>query len=292
MLLFLGLCLASRFAYSVNDILVGRLARLHSRMEVAAWRGVTLGLTMAPWLFFVPGESWRALGGRWVDVAILLTVTAAANIMQLNASRFMPFGVRAAFIVSGIAAFSGVLGWAVLGERMTPLEALLSVVVVASAVLSALGTHAEHEFKPDIRRGALFAIGAAVLIACMGLMVAKISRATHPLLTAWVWEFGGGLVLFGPLLWRYARDGVPADLARRVRAIGVASSPTAIGSGFSALALTMGSLGVWAAVAGTQVLFTAALGALWHKELIGPRRWACFAVAAGAVGMLGWFGSR
>jgi len=290
MLLFLGLCLVSRFAYSVNDILVGRLARVQPRMEVAAWRGVTLGLTMAPWLLFVPAGAWPALAGQWADVLILVTVTAAANIMMLNASRCMPFGVRAAFVVSGIAAFSGLLGWAVLGERMSLVEGVLSLVVVASAVLSALGEHATPEFKPDMRRGASFAVAAALLIAGMGLMVARLSRSTHPLLTAWVWEFGGGLVLFGPLLWRYAREGVPADLAARVRAIAIAGSPTVIGSGFSALALTMGTLGVWAAVAGTQVLFTAVLGIFWHRELIGPWRWACFVVAAAAIGALGWVG--
>jgi drug/metabolite transporter (DMT)-like permease len=292
MLLFLGLCLVSRFAYSVNDILVGRLARVHSGMEVAAWRGISLGLTMAPWLLFVPADAWAALATRGWDVAILLTVTAAANLMQLKASRYMPFGVRAAFIVSGIAAVSGLLGWAVLGERLTLPEVGLSLVVVGSAVLSALGDHASHEIKPDMRRGAFFAIGAAVLIACMGLMVARVSRATHPLLTAWVWEFGGGLVLLAPLLRAYVREGLPADLGARVKAIAIASSPTVIGSGFSALALTMGSLGVWAAVAGTQVIFTAALGALWHKELIGPLRWACFLVAAVAIGVLGWIGTR
>ncbi len=292
MLLFLSLCLLSRFAYSVNDILVGRLARMHSGIEVASWRGVSLGLTMAPWLLFVPREAWSAMAGRGWDIALLLSLTALANLMQLQASRYMPFGVRAAFIVSGIAACSGVLGWAVLNERMTIAEAGLSVVVVGSAVLSALGEHASHEFKPDIRRGAFFATGAAILIAGMGLMVAKISRVTHPLLTAWVWEFGAGLVLLGPLLWRYARHGAGPDLGAKVRAIAIAASPTAIGSGFSALALTMGSLGVWAAVAGTQVLFTAALGALWHKELIGPRRGVCFAVAASAVAALGWVGAR
>ena len=199
MLLFLGLCLVSRFAYSVNDILVGRLARLHSRVEVATWRGLCLGITMAPWLLLAPAEGWRALATRGWDVAILLLVTAGANLMMLNASRYLPFGVRAAFVVSGIAAFSGWLGWAVLGERMSATEVGLSVVVVVSAVISALGEHASHEFKPDMRRGALYASGAAVLLACMGLMVARVSRATDPLITAWVWEFGGGLILLGPL---------------------------------------------------------------------------------------------
>jgi drug/metabolite transporter (DMT)-like permease len=247
---------------------------------------------MAPWLLFVPAGAWRLLAGRWSDVLILIVVTAAANLMMLGASRYMPFGVRAAFVVSGIAAVSGLLGWAVLGERLTLPEMGLSVVIVGSAVLSALGDHTTPEFKPDMRRGAIFAIAAAVLIACMGLMVARISRATHPLLTAWVWEFGGGLVLLGPLVWRYARAGWPADLGARLRAIALASSPTVIGSGFSALALTMGSLGVWAAVAGTQVLFTAVLGVAWHKERIGPGRWACFFVAAVAIGALGWIGTR
>jgi hypothetical protein len=35
-------------------------------MEVAAFRGVSLGVSMAPWLLLVPGAAWGALGGTQI----------------------------------------------------------------------------------------------------------------------------------------------------------------------------------------------------------------------------------
>jgi len=48
-------------------------------------------------------------------------------------------------------------------------------------------------------------------------------------------------------------------------------------------AIGLGPLGVWGALAGTQVLFIALLGVRWHREAMGLRRWLCFFVAAAAV---------
>ncbi len=52
------------------------------------------------------------------------------------------------------------------------------------------------------------------------------------------------------------------------------------------LALDFGELGLWGALTGTQILFTAALGALWHHEALGRLRWALMTVAAAAVAAL------
>lgn len=68
--------------------------------------------------------------------------------------------------------------------------------------------------------------------------------------------------------------------------VAVASAPTLVGSGASVLALTRGPLGLWAALTGTQVLFIAGLGALWHRETLGRRRALCFVAAAIAVAAL------
>ncbi|BET67582.1 hypothetical protein ASA1KI_25000 [Opitutales bacterium ASA1] len=282
---FLALCLISRFAYALNDVLTGRLAREYGRVEVAAMRGVSLGVSMGPFLLFVPGAAWAELASRGWEVALVVGLTGVLNVLQLHAARLLPFGVRAAFILSGMALTSGVLGWMVLGEEASGVEVALAILVVGSAVVAALGDHATADFRPDIRRGACYALAAAVLMAVVALFVTRLSRATHPLLTAWVWEFGAGLVLVIPWWIGAARRKEKFDWVR-VRRIAAASSPTVLGSGASTLALVQGALGVWAAVAGTQVLFTALLGAWMFRERVGPLRWVCFGVAAIAVGGL------
>jgi drug/metabolite transporter (DMT)-like permease len=59
-----------------------------------------------------------------------------------------------------------------------------------------------------------------------------------------------------------------------------------VGTGATAVALTLGPLGVWSALAGTQALLSAALGAAWHREKLGPRRWSAIVLGALAVGGL------
>ena len=279
---FLALCLLSRLAYAFNDVLVGRLAREHGHVEIAALRGLSLGLTMSPLLVGVPSAAWAGLAARWPSVLLLVAVTGACNVMQNQASRVLPFGLRAAFMISTVSLASVVFGGVFFAERLTPAQAVLCLVLVGSAVLAALGSHAAHEIRPDVPKGALLSFGAGSCLAIAAVITKRLSLETSPLLTAWAWEFGTGLVLVLPLLWQW-RKGVAPGIARRFYRTTAASAPTVVGSGASMLALAMGALGLWGALAGTQVLFIAALGVRWHRETVDARRWLCFASAAAAV---------
>jgi drug/metabolite transporter (DMT)-like permease len=282
MLTFLLLCLVARFSYSLNDVFVGRLARKHGRMQVAAFRGVSLGLSMAPWLLAVPRSAWSALAAHLGQLSLTVAVTAVANLLQLHAVRYLPFGLRAALMISSMAGCSVLLGWGLLGERLTLLEVGLCAVLLGSALGVALGNHTTQEIELDIPRGALFTLLAGTLMACAVFGVKGLARETHPLLTAWAWEFGSGLVLLGPVLWRARRSAGVASSAR-FSSVALAALPTAVASGASVLALGFGELGLWGALGGTQILFTAALGAVWHRETLSVKRALCMALAVVAI---------
>jgi drug/metabolite transporter (DMT)-like permease len=283
-LTFLLLCVTSRVAYSFNDVWVGRLARRHGRVEVAVFRGLSLGVTMAPLLWFVKAGAWASLFGRLGDLALLVTITACSNLLQLNAVRYLPFGLRASLSVSTVALGGILLGVTLLGERFGPRELFLGALVVISAVLAARGDHSSDDLRPNVPKGAALAFGSSALMAVAALFLLRLSRATDPLLMAWAWELGSGLVLV-PLLLARRRSTLEPGIRPPFLRVAVAALPTVIGSGASALALTRGPLGLWGALAGTQVLFTGLLGASLHREKIGPARWLCFAL--GAVGVFG-----
>ncbi len=282
MLAFLALCLVSRLGYSLNDVFTGRLARQFGRLEVAAMRGVALGLTMAPLLWWVPAHAWRELGGRWPTLLLVFVLTASCNLLQNHAARLLPFGLRAAFMITGISTTALILGWTILGDTLSWPQLLLALLLIASSIVAAPGSHARHEIQPDVPRGAVFALAAALLMGWVALLVRRLSIETHYFLTAWAWEFGSGLILVPVLLWQHGREPKPGRIRRWWRIL-LASSPTVVGSGASMFALTLGPLGLWAAIGGTQVLFTALLGVWWHRETMGLRRWLCFAGAAAAV---------
>ncbi len=279
---FLALCLLSRLAYAFNDIFVGRLARGHGKVEVAAMRGVSLGLTMAPLLMWVPAPAWGALAERWPVYLLMIAVTAAANVLQNQAARFLPFGLRSALMLSAASLASGVFGSVVFGERLSATQAGLCALLVASAVVAGLGQHAAHEIRPDIPRGAALGLSSGVFLGVAAMLTKRLTVETHPFLTAWAWEFGAGAILVPALIVRWRR-GVPPGVAPRFVQTAAASAPTVIGSGAAMAALSLGPLGVWGALGGSQILFTALIAVRWHRERMGLRRWLCFAVAAAAV---------
>lgn len=282
MLTFIILCLVARASYSLNDVFIGRLARKHGRMEIAAFRGVSLGVSMAPWLLLVPPAAFGALAAHGGELLLTVAVTAAANLLQLHAARYLPFGLRAALMISGMATCSVLIGWSVLGERLTPLEVGLCVVLIGSGVAVALGSYSVQEIELDIPRGAALTLLSATLMACAVFGVKYLARETHPLVTAWAWELGSGLILLGPALLR-GRAASPGAPGTPFWSVAAAALPTALASGASVLALDFGELGLWGALGGTQILFTACLGALWHHEALGLRRWLCMALSMAAV---------
>lgn len=282
MLTFILLCLVARASYSLNDVLIGRLARKHGRTEVAAFRGVSLGVSMAPWLLLVPPAAFGALGAHGLELFVTVAVTAAANLLQLHAARYLPFGLRAALMISSMAMGSVLIGWSALGERLTPIEIALCVALIGSGVGVALGSYSVQEIELDVPRGAALTLLSATLMACAVFGVKHLARATHPLVTAWAWELGSGLILLGPVLWR-GRAGSPGAAGTPFWSVAAAALPTALASGASVLALDFGELGLWGALGGTQILFTASLGALWHRETLGLRRWLCMTLSMAAV---------
>lgn len=282
MLTFIALCLVARFSYSLNDLFIGRLARRHGQVEVAAFRGASLGVSMAPWLLLVPGEAWGALGSHATELVLTVVVTAVANILQLRAVRFVTFGLRAALMICSMALCSVLIGWGLLGEQLSPLEVALCLLLVASGAAVALGSHSAGELAIDVPRGAALTVTAGALMACAIVGVRSLAKGSHPLLAAWAWELGAGLVLLAPALLRRGEASEKPSVRRFLR-VAAAALPTAVASGASVLALELGELGLWGALGGTQILFTASLGALWHHERLGPWRWLCMMVAAAAV---------
>lgn len=282
---FLLLCLLARLAYAFNDVFVGRLARGHGKVEVAATRGVSLGLTMSPLLAWVPAPAWAALAERWPAYLLMIAVTAGANVLQNEAARFLPFGLRSALMLSAASLASVVFGAVVFGERLSATEAGLCTLLVASAVVAGFGEHAAHEIRPDVPRGAAPGLASGLLLGIAAMLTKRLTIETHPFLVAWAWEFGAGAILVPALIVRWRR-GIPPGAARRFLQTAAASAPTVIGSGASMAALALGPLGVWGALGGSQILFTALIAVRWHREQMGLRRWLCFALAGAAVGGL------
>jgi drug/metabolite transporter (DMT)-like permease len=234
---------------------------------------------MAPLLLRVSPGAWQALAARPAELAGLVVITALANVLHLQAARHLPFGLRAAILVAGIALGGIALGAWLLGEHLSLAQLGWCALVVTSGVLAALGDHSTQNLSANVPKGALLTLATSGLLSLAAFRFAQLARATDPLLVGWAWEFGIGVVLVVPLLWR-RRGRLQPGVARRFLTTALRALPTVVGTGATSVALTLGPLGLWSALAGVQALASAALGALWHRENIGPKRWASFVLAA------------
>ncbi len=248
------------------------------------WRGLSLGATMAPLLFWVPAGAWARVPAHAGFLAAATVLAAAANVCGNSAARFLPFNVRAAVIGAGSIVFSLGIGWLFLAETPSAGALFAAGILAVSAVALCLGEHRTPAFKPDIPRGVALAIACAAALCAAVLFQTRFLRATHPLLAAWMWEFAIGLVCVPFVMGR--RSARAPGWGPRAWRVGVASTPTVVGTGATALALGIGPMGIAYALSGFQTILTAFIGARFHHERIGPWRWALIGIgSAAAVGV-------
>jgi drug/metabolite transporter (DMT)-like permease len=115
----------------------------------------------------------------------IVAITALANVLQLQAARYLPFGLRASIILTGTALGTELLGYSVLGERLSVATGAWCALVVLGAVLAAPGEHASHEIEPRLLPGILLSLTSAGLMAVVALLTKGLTERTHALLTAW-----------------------------------------------------------------------------------------------------------
>ncbi len=286
---FLFLCVLARIGYSFNDILTGELARKEDPAEVAAWRGLSLGVTMLPLLLWVPASAWRALSEHWFALAFAIGITSISNVLVQAAARLLPFGLRVAFLAAGITTVCILTGIFWLGESVPPLALLWCAVLLVAACRLAAGDHATATFTPHIGRGAMLCLAGSICVALGITSLAQLARTTHPLLAGYLWEFGIGICCAFYFLARRAwqKSRTPLFHWPRILKIGAASAPTAIGTGCMALALSFGPLTIAQSLGGVGVVCVTLLGRWRHQEKIGPHRWLLIALIVAAIAGIG-----
>lgn len=279
-LVFALLCIVGRLAYTANDYLTGRLSRTLDPALVCVVRGLTLGVVMAPMLLWVPARAWAPLVGN-LHLAGQAGFLGLVYSMAVNyAARVLPFGLRAALVAGLFVLGSAFFDWLLLGERLGPASLAWAVALAGSSVAMCLGTPPEEaDQRVDLRKGVPLIL-AGTVAGCWSLApYAQLVRLSDPILAAWAWELVCGLMAL-PLLLVWRPRGIRW---KQVGRVALAVTPTAIGSGATATALTLGPMGVAYAFVGLQSIITALIGLRVHGERLGWWRWVLIALSAVAI---------
>src|SRR5262249_16948944 len=145
---FLLLCVLCRIAYAADAVLTGQQARLMPPSEVVMWRGLSLGITMAPVLLFVPIVAWERAPEHWREMAAGSILASLANVCAQRAGNYMPFGLRGVVNTSAGIVFSVVIGLLVFREKIALPTLLFCALLVLAASSVSLGNHPIKNIRP------------------------------------------------------------------------------------------------------------------------------------------------
>ena len=294
--MYLTLLLFSVAAYGLQNALVGHLARQHDLLWITTARGMSLALVMAPLLLFADATAWPHLLTFTPYLVAACCCALLANLAQTFAIRHLPMAISVA-IGQALAAIFTLIIEALRGVALPPLWELVCIAGVVTFVII-LGWISSH--RQTLRKNAKPLLG---IIACIGFGLAMasalvplgvVSREGNPLIAAWAWEAGIGLVGLMMATTRFAIVRSPPIFWRLWLKVGVCSSPTLIGTGAYTYATTLGSLSIAGGVLSAMMVATAISARLIFKEVLSTRQWLAIAATCAclvALGLVQWAGS-
>lgn len=274
-------------AYSIQNTFMAKHYRRLNPLVVLSYRGLSMGITMLPFLLFVGAGDWARLGlvaPAIFAAAVSGQISTWGNGMSL---RHLPIGVSVAFGMSGTALTAAAISIFILGDSLLPSQ-WFAIAALLLAVIGLGFTKSKHisHFEYDPLKGAFYCIFFAFFNGVALSFVGWASRQVSPLLVGYCWELGIGL--FGlsmiPLMTRKPYS----ELLRSKDFFAVmkSASATAVGTGASMMAMESGPIGVVTAVLASMMVTNALLAGIVYGEHLSKLQWILVALVCTAVVVL------
>jgi bacterial/archaeal transporter family protein len=274
--MFIALALAAALGYSIQNTLMVSVYRRMDGLVAISLRGVALGVTMLPLLFFVP----TAAISQSIAVGPVLALLGAslfaalANWMQAASFRCLSVGVAISVCTSMMTITTVLLGLLIFDEAL-PLGQVVCLVVLVGGIVGFSLCKSNPSVLPkyNIVTGSLLAAAAGVLFGVANVFLGKVSRVAHPFLAGYFWEFIIGLIGITLVYIRACYYRAPAARVswEDFMAILKRSSATLVGTGCYAMSLTMGPLAVATAITCTNVIGATILAYFIYKEKLSVK---------------------
>jgi drug/metabolite transporter (DMT)-like permease len=279
---------AAAFGYALQMTLLASFYRKMDTLAAVAYRGLSLGLTMLPLLWWVPAQDFTRLAAVLPQLGLIWLLTALGNWTIANAVCHLPVGVATALCNGFIAIMAAIVGFVLFQEILS----VRQVVMIAAILLTVFGlgwsrSPAGAVISYNITAGLRNALLSGLFLGISFSLVGGLSRQIHPFLIGYAWELGTGGIAW---LWMQSRAQMTARGASSTISLGefgrvmLAGSPTLVGTGLYALSMTMGPVAIATAVISTQMVFTTLLARLLYKERLTVLQWLL--LAAVCVGVM------
>ena len=127
------------FGYALQTTLMARHVRALDPLSVGFYRNLTLGISMAPLLFFVPREAWLAIPQFWIEITVAALLAAFSQWTRFLSQRALPVGISSA-AVNGFNVFLAFLfSGFYFAEWLSLGQVLLVVVIVSGSLALSIG---------------------------------------------------------------------------------------------------------------------------------------------------------
>jgi drug/metabolite transporter (DMT)-like permease len=287
--MFFLLSILATIFYSLNNVFLAPLARSMNPLLVNSYRGVSLGITMLPLVICcVAGSEFEKIRFETIIfIIVMCLVTVAGNVSNFQAQKYLPVGVATALCLGFSTLVVMVISHFFLHENMSRLQVILAGFMLIEVFVMGMITKS-NDFKGlNVPKGTLYSMLFGLFLGTGYSLVGVLSKTLNPILVGYLWEFCVGI--FGFVIYfvlGYLRK-VKAEIKfNEFYKVGLAASPTILGTSGYAFATTLGPIGILAAILATLGAFTALFGRLILKEKLSFAQWVVIVVLVGTLAAL------
>lgn len=279
--MFYLIVLLAAISQAIQSVFMVRYYRTIDPLSVIAYRGLSLGISMLPVIYFAEAGAWSKLPDATSAILLAAILGALGNWCISSAFLSFPVGRTNAIAMSCTAIVASILGFIFFGEQLSNIE-IIMVGLVLIGIFSLGFSEMAEGFQPTQSKtmGTIQCAAFGVFIGTAFNFLGSASRVSDPFIAAYLWEFSIGIFALVIAIARkpFGFPGLQAVSLKTFRGILIASSMTAAGTALYSLSLTKGSIAIASALITTMMVFTAIFSVFVYKEKLPLRNWLiiCF----------------
>ncbi len=284
--MFFTLGLIAVLGYSLQSVLMASYYRKMDSLAAISYRGLSLGISMLPMLFFADPAAWQRISDFSTMFFVMPMLGALANPCAAMSYRFLPVGITQAIQHSTTVVFMSFFGVLIWGEVLSYVEILFILLMIFSYLyLGFQRNDMEHLSEQHFLKGAFYAVLFAFFISCSSVFLVIISRELDPFIAGYFWELGIGI---SGVIYFYCRNifkprpGSELPFREFIKIL-ICSSPTLLGTACYAFASTIGPVAILIAILSTMVIMSAVIAHFMYKESLTFRQWSAITLVLVAV---------
>ena len=287
--MFFVIALISAFAYALQGVLMATYYRSMDTLSAVSYRGLSLIFSMAPLLIFVPAHMFERIHQALPAILAASLCAALGNWAQANSYKSLPLGIATALGISFAVMVASAIGFFFFDELLTVWQTMLLILLLTGIVILGFSRSTGPLPKDhNVAKGIIFALLFGLFLGAGYALIGSASRQLHPFLAGYMWETIIGVMAAALAYSRkwFNRQSLTKISLPVFRKILVASAPTAIGTGFYALAMTLGPIALATALISTTIVFTTLLSRLIYRETLTVWQWSLLLAICLIVGTL------